>query len=231
MRFNRRMYLILRRRIDISVNESYLYVSFIQSLTARPILMETEMVRLFILDISGYTRFLVNTDLVHGKETITDILNSLFEFSPKNLVLNKIEGDALFYFSTDLSKEDLFRLSEDIHKQFKQVILKTVAEKHNACPFTLCRHISDLGIKFFIHEGEVAFHNVCNFEELIGKSVIEIHRVMKNSVSNDSYVLTIDESGKYFDKYKYIGKINYDLASLEENRISLNRLGHFFNKS
>ncbi len=193
--------------------------------------METCKVRLFILDISGYTRFLVNTDLVHGNETISDILNALYEFSPKELTLNKVEGDALFFFTTVLNKERLCQLSKDIYKKFKQEILTTISHKHNACPFTLCRHISDLSIKFFIHEGEVAFHKVYDFEELIGKSVIEIHRVMKNSISSDSYILIVDQAGMHFDKYKYIGKINYNLVSLEEKKISLNRLKRFFYKS
>ncbi len=193
--------------------------------------MEPCKVRLFILDISGYTRFLVNTDLAHGQETISDILNALYEFSPRELTLNKVEGDALFFFSTDLSKERLCELSRDIYKQFKQVILKTASHKHAVCPFTLCRHISDLNIKFFIHEGVVAFHEVCNFEELIGKSVIEIHRVMKNSVDSESYILTIDQSGHYSDKYKYIGKINYNLIRLDEKKNSLHRLMQYFNKA
>ena len=189
--------------------------------------METNVIRLFILDISGYTRFLVNTDLVHGKETITDILHALYEFTREGLVLNKIEGDALFFFSTLMGKKELCLLSKNIYKYFKEVILKTVSEKHDTCPFTLCRHITDLSIKFFIHEGEVAFHKVCGFDELIGKSVIEIHRVMKNSVNNDSYILIIDKTGKYSEKYEYIGKVNYDLVSLAEDAISISKLKRF----
>ncbi len=191
--------------------------------------METNTIRLFIIDISGYTRFLVNTDLVHGKETITDILNKLYDFSPKELSLNKVEGDALFFYSTTLSIERLCQISRDIYNYFKHEVLTSVSHKHNTCPFTLCRHINDLSIKFFIHEGEVAFHKVCNFDEMIGKAVIEIHRVMKNSVNSDSYILTIDQNGKYYEKYKYIGKVNYNILYLDKKKNIFNKLSYFFN--
>ncbi len=188
-------------------------------------------VRLFILDISGYTRFLVNTDLVHGEETITNILNRLSRFSQHGLVLNKVEGDALFFFTTELSKENLCQLSKNIYIIFKQDILASVAQKHASCPFTLCRHINDLSIKFFIHEGEVAFHHINNFQEIIGKSVIEIHRVMKNSINSDSYILTINQKGQYSDKYKFIGKIIYDIVYLDKNNGFLNYFKRFLHRT
>ncbi|MFQ5660729.1 MAG: DUF2652 domain-containing protein [Gammaproteobacteria bacterium] len=191
--------------------------------------MGTEEVRLFILDISGYTRFLVNTDLSHARETISEILNNLFEFAPKDLVLNKIEGDALFFYTNTMSKEVLWSLGKEIYKYFNEVILKQISEMHRNCQFTLCRNIHDMDIKFFIHEGEIAFHALGDFNELIGKSVIEIHRVMKNSINNDSYILTIDESGPYFDKYKYLGKIHYNVTHLEDEKVSFHLIKRMLN--
>lgn len=191
--------------------------------------MDAEKVNLFILDISGYTRFLVNTDLVHGMETISGILNKLFDFVPEDLTLNKVEGDALFFYSRTMTKEALWHLSKDIYKYFNQVVLKEVSDMHSICKFPLCRNIHDLDIKFFIHEGEVAFHVLGDFNELIGKAIIEIHRVMKNSINNDSYILTITDSGQYFDKYKYLGKIHYNVTHLEDGKISFQLLKRIIN--
>lgn len=191
--------------------------------------MDTEKVNLFILDISGYTRFLVNTDLVHGMETISGILNKLFDFVPEDLTLNKVEGDALFFYSRTMTKEALWHLSKDIYKYFNQVVLKEVSDMHSICKFPLCRNIHDLDIKFFIHEGEVAFHVLGDFNELIGKAIIEIHRVMKNSINNDSYILTITDSGQYFDKYKYLGKIHYNVTHLEDGKVSFQLLKRIIN--
>jgi len=189
--------------------------------------MQTCKVSLFILDISGYTRFLVNTDLVHAEETITSILNALYTFCPADLILNKVEGDALFFYSNKSGKETLHQLSKNIFTQFSQVILKNESQKHSTCPFSLCQHLNDLSIKFFIHEGEIAFHRISDFQEMIGKAVIEIHRIMKNSVASDSYILTIDQNGKYSDKFKYIGKINYDLVYLDEKNNLLKNIKQF----
>lgn len=191
--------------------------------------MDAEKVNLFILDISGYTRFLVNTDLVHGMETISGILNKLFDFVPEDLTLNKVEGDALFFYSRTMTKEALWHLSKDIYKYFNQVVLKEVSDMHSICKFPLCRNIHDLDIKFFIHEGEVAFHVLGDFNELIGKAIIEIHRVMKNSINNDSYILTITDSGQYFDKYKYLGKIHYNVTHLEDGKVSFQLLKRIIN--
>lgn len=194
-------------------------------------MMETEQVNLFILDISGYTRFMVNTDLVHGKETISEILNRLFDFVPEGLVLNKIEGDALFFYTREMDKKTLSNISKDVYHYFNQTVLQEIDEAHRMCKFSLCRNIHDLNIKFFIHTGEVAFHTLGEFKELIGRSVIEIHRVMKNSVNNDSYILTIDDAGEYFDKYKYLGKINYNVMHLDDdsNKISVKLLNRIVN--
>ena len=187
-----------------------------------------EHLRLYILDLSGYTRFLVNTDLNHGKETISEILDALYRFAPEDIILNKVEGDALFFYSKKLTRKNLEELSERISEHFNKVILQDISKRHGKCPYTLCAHITDLKIKFFIHEGTVVFHDLGEFKELMGKSVIEIHRIMKNSVKNDSYILTIDEAGKYSERYMHLGVINYDLVNLEEGPISISLMSKIF---
>ncbi len=169
--------------------------------------------RLFIFDISGYTEFITKTSLVHAREVITEILERLYKVCDKRLILNKVEGDAIFFYSESLSKKYLIEYSKNIFKKFCK-IREDLSEKHKKCEHKLCHSLNRLNIKFFIHEGEFGIHMVGKFEELIGKPIIEIHRVMKNKITEKSYILIIDESGEHSEEYDHIGKIRYRLILL-----------------
>ena len=175
--------------------------------------METIEGVLYAIDLTGYTRFIVDTSLLHAKEVITEILDKIYSQCGKNLILNKVEGDALFFYSESATKEELIEHSKLIHDKFHHMI-KLLTEKHKTCKFDICQNLDNLHIKFFIHEGEFALHKIGEFEELIGKSVIEIHRLMKNSVKEDSYILVVSEQGAFKETYEHIGDIKYNLILL-----------------
>jgi hypothetical protein len=50
-------------------------------------------------------------------------------------------------------------------------------------------HIEKLRLKLIVHSGEALFHRVLNFQELAGVDVIIVHRLLKNSVQADQYLL------------------------------------------
>src|SRR5262249_41536343 len=47
-----------------------------------------------------------------------------------------------------------------------------------------------------VHSGEALFHRVLNFQELAGVDVIIVHRLLKNSVKADQYLLMTDTAQK-----------------------------------
>jgi hypothetical protein len=61
------------------------------------------------------------------------------------------------------------------------------------CDCGACTTIGSLRLKVFVHAGEVALKQVRQFEELAGEPVIVIHRLMKNTVAGNEYVLVSNE--------------------------------------
>ena len=173
--------------------------------------METINGTLFIIDISGYTKFMTKTSLLHAKHVITEILDKIAHQCNAGLILNKVEGDALFFYSEKLDKEFLIEHSKEIHSMFHNIV-EELSEKHKVCDYEICHKLDELHIKFLIHSGEFTIHKIRNFEELMGVSVIEAHRLLKNSVAEDSYILVVDENGEHSESYEHIGEIRYNLV-------------------
>jgi len=57
------------------------------------------------------------------------------------------------------------------------------------CACHACAHIDHLRLKLIVHSGEALFHRVLHFMELAGVDVIIAHRLLKNSVTSDQYLL------------------------------------------
>lgn len=161
--------------------------------------MELKHAALVIVDISGYTQFLRqrNLTLLHAEEIITQLLESVINAAEYPLTLNKLEGDAAFLFA--LMEDDYEVVAKDILKQvlnFFPVFQHKSAElSHDTsyCDCDACTQINRLKLKAFLHHGEVVIKKIRQFEELAGENVILIHRLLKNSVTRNEYVLMTKE--------------------------------------
>jgi hypothetical protein len=54
--------------------------------------------QLVIADISGYTRFLTDSELDHANGIVADLLNSIVDAMQTPLAVSNIEGDAVFMY-------------------------------------------------------------------------------------------------------------------------------------
>ena len=52
-----------------------------------------------IVDISGFTKFVFETELIAGKDIVSDLLLSIINANKLNLNIAEIEGDAVFFLS------------------------------------------------------------------------------------------------------------------------------------
>ncbi len=61
----------------------------------------TKQVLLMIADISGYTEFIVSTDIEieHSQNIITQLINTIIEQIKIPLEISKLEGDAVFLYA------------------------------------------------------------------------------------------------------------------------------------
>jgi hypothetical protein len=59
----------------------------------------------------------------------------------------------------------------------------------NLCACHACSRLDVLRLKIIVHYGSALFHSVGRFRELAGPEVITVHRLTKNSVDADEYLL------------------------------------------
>ena len=144
---------------------------------------------LFLPDISGFTQFVQSTERAHSQHVISELLEVLIEANTQELQLAEIEGDALFFYKEEEipSVEMLLAQVERMFTAFYTHL--KLLEKNRICPCNACATAPQLQLKIIAHSGELQFISVQNNRKPFGKEVIEAHRLMKNSVESDNYVL------------------------------------------
>jgi len=152
---------------------------------------------LIIADISGYTRYMTANakTLAHSQSIITELVEAIVKQVELPLEVAKLEGDAIFLYcrkqQTSRPWIETKRIIGDKLLTFFRMFSEKVSElsRSTTCTCNACTHIEKLQLKVVVHSGEVLFHKVLNFLELAGVDVIIVHRLLKNSVHADQYLL------------------------------------------
>jgi hypothetical protein len=148
---------------------------------------------LFIPDISGFTRFVSQTEIEHSRLIIQELLEILINANQIELEVSEIEGDAiLFYkFGDAPDLEVLYRQVEKMFCAFHQSLL--VYENSRYCQCKACMSAIDLSLKIITHYGEFTGYTVRNFSKLIGKDIIVAHQLLKNDIEQHEYWLVTND--------------------------------------
>jgi hypothetical protein len=139
---------------------------------------------LLIADITGYTRYLSESELEHAQETLTALLELLVENTRPPLVISRLAGDAVISYGLrgDFFQGQTFiEKIEDTYVTFRKAIERLVL--NNTCRCNACANISSLDLKFFVHYGTFGIQRISDHDELVGSDVNLIHRLLKNSVT------------------------------------------------
>lgn len=160
--------------------------------------MQIQNAVIVLADISGYTRFikLHGTALVHAESIITELLDSVIEHTEHPLKLNKLEGDAvLFYALTDDNPRAVAASAlRQVNGFFEAFSTRKKEIGVDAlCNCGACTEVVNLNIKAVMNFGGVVVRQVRQFEEISGTPVIVAHRLLKNSVPLDEYVLLAED--------------------------------------
>ena len=144
---------------------------------------------LFIPDISGFSRFVAQTEIDHSRLIIQELLEILINANSMGLEISEIEGDAiLFYkFGDPPAVNDLYKQVEKMFVEFHRSI--TVYDQRRYCQCEACISAVNLTLKVITHYGEFTGYNVKNFSKLIGKDVIVAHQLLKNDIDQHEYWL------------------------------------------
>jgi hypothetical protein len=153
---------------------------------------ETVNALLVIADIGGYTRFmnLHRTSLAHAQENTSRLLDAIIDSAP-DLELSGLEGDAAFLYATDPSASEITRslagLATAMHRAFHHE--QAHMEQLRVCWCDGCVQTGKLTVKIVAHYGEAVLSTTRGHSTLTGVDVILVHRMLKNSVPLDEYVL------------------------------------------
>lgn len=147
---------------------------------------------LFIPDISGFTRFVRSTELSHSQHIISELLELLIDENDLGLTVAEIEGDAILFYKQDQapSINELIALSKKMYIRFHQH-LKTM-EALRVCTCGACSTANQLNLKFVLHAGEYSIIQVKEFRKPYGYEVVLAHRLLKNEVPEQEYILFSD---------------------------------------
>jgi class 3 adenylate cyclase len=154
--------------------------------------VKTQRALLVIADIGGYTRFmrLHRMSLAHAQDNTARLLEAMIDAVPR-FHLVEIEGDAVFLFVPEPEDEEvaasIAAVAAAIHNAF-HAEQQRIGEL-TLCPCDACHQIGQLTVKVVAHLGEVVEQTVRDRTTIAGPDVILVHRMLKNSVPVDEYVL------------------------------------------
>jgi uncharacterized protein YndB with AHSA1/START domain len=140
---------------------------------------------LLLADISGYTAFLVGTELEHANAIVHELTRLIRTRLAPPTRFVKREGDAVFCYADEAAFEDGERLVELIERcylDFSDRLLDM--QRETTCRCAACESIGSLDLKFVAHYGTYVVDSDGDREDLAGPDVILVHRLMKNTVGD-----------------------------------------------
>ena len=203
---------------------------------------------LVVADISGYTRFLAETELEHANGIVKDLFNSMIPEFERSVTISKFMGDAIFAHVENVAYEKsqfMIDFSRRVYCSFSDK--KDIIRINTDCTCNACKHMDDLDLKIFIHHGEYMNQEINGSQELAGTDVNTIFRLMKNNVIEstgiEAYLMTTetalkamnlnyDTDSKLFgsEEYEHVGQVNYLIDDLFKHWESTKKTVKYFIK-
>ncbi|NND05476.1 MAG: DUF2652 domain-containing protein, partial [Saprospiraceae bacterium] len=134
------------------------------------------------------------TEVEHSQHIISELLELMIDANEMEMTLAEIEGDALFFYLEGKlpPASALLHQIEKIYLAFHQHLL--LYNHQRICNCGACKTAVNLQLKFVVHIGESQFIEVKGSRKPFGKEVIVVHRLLKNDVPLDEYILISNEA-------------------------------------
>ena len=158
---------------------------------------------LLIADISGYTGYLASSEPEEAPMIAGDLVGTVVDSLVPPFELGGLEGDAAF-LHVDPQRLDgpgLISAISGCYDAFRRRVESL--RLGSSCECSACRTVLQLDLKFFAHVGTVLHQRIAGRDELSGRDVILVHRLMKDSAparaGAESYALLTDAVIDAFD--------------------------------
>jgi hypothetical protein len=186
---------------------------------------------IYIPDINGFTAYISKTDIRVAKRVIPALLETIIEQNELGLKLVEIQGDAILFYRIGEPPSPAEMVSQS--KKIFSAFTEKLEELSLSLPDDATWLPSRLGIKIVSHFGKIAITRIRGNERLIGEDVIIAHRLLKNGIKADEYLLMTEQYTQRFeeaeleqafafgelmhgqDEYEHIGTVRYRYASLK----------------
>lgn len=155
-------------------------------------------------DVSGYTGLVTQTEVEHAQSILQFLFDRIYEATGEQFIVNEIEGDAIFAYAVEpkdpqaLLASTLEQLKEYGHAFYhaRKQMLEKPTDSPDACHCGACSNIHALSFKFIVVYGRFGINKVGPFVKLIGADVVLAHRLLKNLVPGDEYILLTEQTLK-----------------------------------
>lgn len=146
-------------------------------------MQQPETACLLIADISGYTAYMADVELDHAHDIIADLMETLVKALRPGFRVAKFEGDAVF-LTAPAGRLDGSQVQDAIEASYFAFRrrLRSIGQA-TTCTCGACRQMGSLDLKFVCHHGPVVRHRMAGREELAGRDVIVVHRLLKNDAA------------------------------------------------
>jgi hypothetical protein len=188
---------------------------------------------ILIPDISGFTEFMTSTELTHASHAINFLIDAMLTAVGEEYEVSEIEGDAVLLIRKGPapSKKEILGTCLKIFNAFH--FQRKWMQQYTVCPCGACMAITNLTLKFVAHHGPLAEIKVGRFVKQSGTEMIVAHRLLKNSIANNEYLLLSEklllqaadsdeatdmEWIRSSEEYASIGKVDYRFTLLNEAR-------------
>lgn len=179
---------------------------------------------LCIPDISGFTEFMSEIDFELSSRIIPSLLNQIIYSNEIGLKISEIEGDAVLFFRQGElpTFRELIEQCKFFYAEFYIQLHSLKKQNGNSKGASKIPEI--LGLKIVLHFGdEVAQAPIGNRVKLMGEDVIVAHRLLKNNLEIDEYILV---SHELMDQYRMKGEQDdFDWSALEDGQIEVDHIG------
>ena len=186
---------------------------------------------LVIGDLSGYTRYLSETEFDHAHAVLNGVFGVMTAALQPQFRLQELEGDAVFVYRLESAPDAAILLDavEQTYFAFRRHMRDVIAA--TTCECNACRRMPQLDLKFVAHFGSFIVDRMGTSDTVAGTDVVIVHRLLKNDVVERlglrSYAIYTDAlisaSGidpdalsmvPHTEEYEHIGRIDVHVQDL-----------------
>lgn len=176
---------------------------------------------ILIPDISGFTKYVVNSDPEHSQDKIAQLLETILDNNILNFEVSEIEGDAILFYSLRFPNSGS-EITEQCRLMFSEFHKKIMELRSDGCNCSSCKMLDVLSLKFIVHYGILGSIMVKNYCKLFGRDLIIAHRLLKNNVNSKEYILFTESFTKHFN---YNNAITSDNTTAHQHSIQIQDVG------